>query len=484
MNDIFFTLFYFTYGLLIFSTVVFVVLDNRNPVKTMAWILLLLFLPGVGLILYFFLGRSNRHERLISRKGYSRLIKRPMAEYQLQESLNIDSGKSVIMSLFRNVNGALPFEGNSVELFTDAKSMLLSLIKSIQSAKHHVHVEFYIFENDSVGRLLRDVLVDKAKEGVKVRVLYDDVGCWKVDKEFYEYMLCEGIEVQSFLKVRFPVFTSKVNYRNHRKIVVIDGKVGYIGGMNIASRYVYGFDWGIWRDTHAKISGKAVYGLQTAFLIDWFAVERSLITSPEYFPKHIETGKSDFIDSKLASGSSIAQIVTSDPVGRWRDIMQGYVMAINSAKSYVYIQTPYLLPTEPVLTALQTAALAGVDVRIMIPKRGDSWIIHKGTMSYIDEMLEAGVKVYMYKKGFLHSKLMVSDDVISTVGSTNMDFRSFEHNFEANAFFYDKETALAIKEIFLKDIKSCLLLTPKIWNSRSAGSKIAESVIRLFSPLM
>lgn len=252
MNDIFFTFFYFTYGLLIFSTVVFVVLDNRNPVKTMAWILLLLFLPGVGLILYFFLGRSNRHERLISRKGYSRLIKRPMAEYQLQESLNIDSGKSVIMSLFRNVNGALPFEGNSVELFTDAKSMLLSLIKSIQSAKHHVHIEFYIFENDPVGRLLRDVLVDKAKEGVKVRVLYDDVGCWKVDKEFYEYMLCEGIEVQSFLKVRFPVFTSKVNYRNHRKIVVIDGKVGYIGGMNIARRYVYGFDWGIWRDTHAK----------------------------------------------------------------------------------------------------------------------------------------------------------------------------------------------------------------------------------------
>ena len=474
----------FISGLLIFSTVVFVVLDNRNPVKTMAWILLLLFLPGVGLILYFFLGRSNRHERLISRKGYSRLIKRPMAEYQLQESLNIDSGKSVIMSLFRNVNGALPFEGNSVDLFTDAKSMLLSLIKSIQSAKHHVHIEFYIFENDPVGRLLRDVLVDKAKEGVKVRVLYDDVGCWKVDKEFYEYMLCEGIEVQGFLKVRFPVFTSKVNYRNHRKIVVIDGKVGYIGGMNIASRYVYGFDWGIWRDTHAKISGKAVYGLQTAFLIDWFAVERSLITSPEYFPKHIETEKSDFIGSKVASCSSIAQIVTSDPVGRWRDIMQGYVMAINSAKSYVYIQTPYLLPTEPVLTVLQTAALAGVDVRIMIPKRGDSWMVHKGTMSYIDEMLEAGVKVYMYKKGFLHSKLMVSDDVISTVGSTNMDFRSFEHNFEANAFFYDKETALAIKEIFLKDIKSCLLLTPKIWNSRSVSSKIAESVIRLFSPLL
>lgn len=484
MNDIFFALFYIAYMLLILSAVVYVVLDNRNPVKAMSWILLLSFLPGVGLVLYFFLGRSNRKERLISRKGYSRLVKRPMAEYQMQESLKVSSGKSRIMSFFRNVNSALPFDRNKVDLFSDAQSMFLSLMKSVYNAKHHIHIEFYIFEDDPVGRLLRDALIDKAREGVKVRVLYDDVGCWKVDKDFYEQMLCEGIEVQSFLKVRFPVFTSKVNYRNHRKIVVIDGKIGYIGGMNIAQRYIYGFDWGIWRDTHAKIVGKAVYGLQTAFLIDWFAVERALITSPEYFPKNIEADCCGTPCTYSVSDNSIVQIVTSDPVGKWRDIMQGYVMAINSARNYIYIQTPYLLPTEPVLTALQTAALAGVDVRIMIPKLGDSWIIHKGTMSYIDDMLEAGVKVYMYKKGFLHSKLMVCDDLVSTVGSTNMDFRSFEHNFEANAFFYDKETALAVKDIFLKDVKSSLLLTSKIWNSRAVKNKISESVIRLFSPLL
>lgn len=484
MNDIFFALFYIAYMLLILSAVVYVVLDNRNPVKAMSWILLLSFLPGIGLILYFFLGRSNRKERLISRKGYSRLAKRPMTEYQMQESLVISSDKSRIMSFFRNVNSALPFEGNKVYLYPDGKSMLLSLLKSIHNAKHHIHIEFYIFEDDSVGRLLRDALIDKAREGIKIRVLYDDVGCWKVNKSFYEQMLCEGIEVQGFLKVRFPVFTSKVNYRNHRKIVVIDGKTGFIGGMNIAKRYIYGFEWGIWRDTHAKITGKAVYGLQTAFLIDWFAVERALITSPEYFPKNIYSDFKDTNEDGLVSGSSIVQIVTSDPVGKWRDIMQGYVMAINNARNYIYIQTPYLLPTEPVLTALQTAALAGVDVRIMIPRRGDSWIIHKGTMSYIDDMLEAGVKVYMYRKGFLHSKLMVSDDLISTVGSTNMDFRSFEHNFEANAFFFGKETALAIKDIFLEDIKSSLLLTTKIWNSRSVKNKISESVIRLFSPLL
>lgn len=478
MNDVFFSLFYFTYILVVFSTVVFVVLDNRNPVKAMAWILVLFFLPLVGLVLYFFLGRSNRKERLISKKGYSRLIKRPMAEYQAQETLNISTGKYRIISFFKNVNKALPFDGNEVEIYTDGFSMFLSLLRSVYNAKHHIHIEFYIIENDPVGRMLRDALIDKSRQGVKVRLLYDDVGCWKVDNGFYEQMLCEGIEVQGFLKVRYPIFTSKVNYRNHRKIVVIDGKVGYVGGMNIAYRYLYGFDWGRWRDTHVRIKGKAVYGLQTSFLTDWFTVERSLITAPEYFPKMSEQPEND------RKSNSLVQIVTSDPVGEWRDIMQGYVMAINNARSYIYIQTPYLLPTEPVLTALQTAALAGVDVRVMIPKRGDSWLIHKGTMSYIDDMLEAGVKVYLYKTGFLHSKLMVSDDEISTVGSTNMDFRSFEHNFEANAFFYDKETALALKNIFYNDIKSSMLLTQKIWNSRSGKNKISESVMRLLSPLL
>lgn len=245
--------------------------------------------------------------------------------------------------------------------------------------------------------------------------------------------------------------------------------------MNIAERYVYGFSWGNWRDTHVKIEGKAVYGLQTTFLTDWYTVERTLLTSAEYFPK---------ITTKPDVHKSIAQIVTSDPVGRWRDIMQGYVLAICSAKNYIYIQTPYFLPTEPILIALQTAALAGIDVRLMIPRRGDSYIIHKGTMSYVDEMLEAGVKVYLYKKGFLHSKIMVCDDDISSVGSTNMDFRSFEHNFEANAFFYDKTTALALKKIFMNDIKSCVLLTQKMWNSRSRKNKIIESVVRVLSPLL
>ena len=472
LNEVFLDLFNVLYFSVILTTIFVVILDNRNPVKTMAWILVLFFLPLVGLIFYFFFGRSTRKEHLISKKGYSRLNKRPMAEYQAQVAFRDLESKNLLMSFFLRINKALPFDGNQVDVYTNGYSMLQALMHEISLAKHHIHLQFYIFEDDSLGRLLRDLLIDKARAGVKVRLLYDDVGCWKVNPLFYDQMLCEGIEVQSFLKVRFPRFASKMNYRNHRKIAIIDGKVGFIGGMNIAERYLRGLSWGIWRDTHVRIKGKAVYGLQTSFLTDWYFVDRMLFTSAEYFPK------------MEWQGNVLAQIVTSDPVGGWHDMMQGLVKALCCAKRYFYIETPYLLPTEEVIMGLQTAALAGVDVRIMLPKRADTFIIHKGSLSYLDELMRAGVKVYLYRKGFIHSKLWVSDDEWASVGSTNMDFRSFEHNFEANAFFYDKDMALHLKEIFLTDQKKCLLLSRKLWSKRSWSNKILESIVRLLAPLL
>ena len=472
LNEVFLDLFNVLYFSVILTTIFVVILDNRNPVKTMAWILVLFFLPLVGLIFYFFFGRSTRKEHLISKKGYSRLNERPMAEYQAQVSFRDLESKNLLMSFFLRINKALPFDGNQVDVYTNGYSMLQALMHEISLAKHHIHLQFYIFEDDSLGRLLRDLLIDKAREGVKVRLLYDDVGCWKVNPLFYDQMLCEGIEVQSFLKVCFPCFASKMDYRSHRRIAIIDGKVGFIGGMNIAERYLRGLSWGIWRDTHVRIKGKAVYGLQTSFLTDWYFVDRMLFTSAEYFPK------------MEWQGNVLAQIVTSDPVGGWHDMMQGLVKALCCAKRYFYIETPYLLPTEEVIMGLQTAALAGVDVRIMLPKRADTFIIHKGSLSYLDELMRAGVKVYLYRKGFLHSKLWVSDDEWASVGSTNMDFRSFEHNFEANAFFYDKDMALHLKEIFLTDQKKCLLLSRKLWSKRSWSNKILESIVRLLAPLL
>ena len=322
------------------------------------------------------------------------------------------------------------------------------------------------------SRLVKDALMDKAREGVEVRVLYDDVGCWKVPFLFFDEMREAGVEVRGFLKVRFPRFTSKANYRNHRKLVVIDGRIGYIGGMNLGERYLKGVAWGNWKDVMMQMRGKAVYGLQTTFLTDWYATDHSLITSSVYFPE---------MDKQ---GDALVQVVTSDPVGAWRDIMQGLLMAITSSQKYLYIQTPYLLPTEPILWALKTIALAGVDVRIMIPKMTDTRWIHWGTMSYLQELMKAGIKIYMYQKGFLHSKLFVCDDCLSSVGSTNMDFRSFEHNFEVNAFMYDRTSALMMKEVFLSDQKDAKLLHLKEWRMRPWSQKVKESVIRLFAPLL
>lgn len=453
-------------------TIVVVILDNRNPVKTLAWVLVLSFLPVIGLIFYFFFGRDVRREKLISKRGYFRLTKYPLAEYYEQKSSECTDDQHPLKRFFRKVNEALPFDGNSVQVYTSGHEMLQSLLQAIANAKHHIHLQFYIFEDDAVGRLVRDALIEKVREGVEVRLLYDDVGCWKVDQSFYEKMREAGIETRGFLKVRFPMFTSKVNYRNHRKVVVIDGRVGFVGGMNLALRYLKGVKWGIWRDTHIRIEGRAVYGLQIAFLSDWYAADHSLITSSRYYP-----------DMPVCGESSI-QIVTSNPIGGVETIMQGLLIAITGSQKYFYIQTPYLLPTEPILLALRTAALGGVDVRIMIPERADSRITHLASLSYLDELMQSGVKIYRYNKGFLHSKVMVSDDVLSTVGSTNMDFRSFEHNFEVNAFMYDRESALKMKSIFLDDQKDADLVQLKEWRMRPWYQKVAESVIRLFAPLL
>lgn len=456
----------------IIGTIIVVVLDNRNPVKTMAWILILMFLPIVGLVFYFFFGRSQRRERIIGKKSYGRLLKKPMAEYLAQDSYTLPEEYSRLIHLFRNTNQAFPFEGNRVETFTGGYSKLQALLRELQKAQQHIHMEYYIFEDDAIGRLVRDVLIGKARQGVEVRVIYDDVGCWHVPQHFFEEMRNAGIEVRSFLKVRFPLFTSKVNYRNHRKIVVIDGRIGFLGGMNLAERYMRGFSWGIWRDTHILIEGKAVHGLQTAFLLDWYFVDRTLITAARYFPR---------IGS---CGSSLVQIVTSEPIGPWKEIMQGLTTAISRAEKYFYIQTPYFLPTEQILAAMQVAALSGVDIRLMLPEHADNRVTHLGSRSYLADVLRAGVKVYFYKKGFLHSKLMVSDDMLSTVGSTNVDFRSFEHNFEVNAFMYGMETALQMKEIFMEDQRECTQIFLKNWVKRSWRQKALESVVRLLAPLL
>ena len=463
------------YVAIMIPAIIHVLLDNRQPAKTMAWILVLAFMPFVGIIFYIFFGQNTRKERHISDRSMDQLTKRSMLEFVEQENLHLPANNKPLMNLFTNQNWAFPFKDNRVDIFTNGYEFICSLLYNIGKAQHHIHLDTYIFEDDALGYLVADALIDKAEQGVEIRVIYDDVGCWKVKDSFFERMRDAGIDVHAFMPVRFPAFTSKVNYRNHRKLCVIDGKVGFIGGMNIARRYVKGTGKQPWRDTHLRIEGGGVYALQRAFLIDWYFVDRTLITNRVYYPP---------VDIHI-SNSCLVQVVTSSPIAPWPDIMQGYVRILLQAQKYVYMETPYFLPTEPVLFAMRTAALAGVDIRLMIPRKADAKLVEWASRSYVMEAIEAGVKVYLYMGGFNHSKLLVSDDNLCTVGSTNIDFRSFENNFEANAFFYDEEMAQRIKAIYLKDESQSILVDDvSYFVKRPFMKRLFESIVRLLSPLL
>lgn len=454
-----------------------VLMDNRQPAKTIAWVLVLLFVPVVGIVLYIFFGQNTRKMKLISGRSLDQLSKRSMLEFVEQRNLRMPEYFSSLVRLFTNQSLSLPFKDNAVEFYTDGYQFFPALLQAIKGATNHIHLDTYIIADDPLGRLVSDALIAKAREGVEVRLIYDDVGCWRVPERFFDRMRQAGVKVRSFMPVRFPAFTSKVNYRNHRKVCVIDGTQGFIGGMNIALRYVKGLHGGTlpWRDTHMRLRGSVVYALQRAFLVDWYFVDRTLINDHRYYPPmpwHI-------------SNDSLAQVVTSSPIAQWPDIMQGYVRILLEAKRYVYMETPYFLPTEPVMFAMRTAALADVDVRLLIPRRSDAWLIQLASMSYVTETLEAGVKVRLYEKGFNHSKLLVADDQISTCGSTNIDFRSFENNFEANVFFYDRQTALRIKDIYMRDEDCSINFSEaRELHHRPYMHRFVESLLRLLSPLL
>lgn len=467
-------LFLVVYSIIIIITMVRVLMDNRQPAKTMAWMLVLMFIPFLGIILYIFFGQNTRKERKIWQQSLDQLTKRSMLEFVEQKDFNIPEEYRTISNLFMNQNLALPFKNNEVEIYTSGYDFFPSLLMEIGKAEHHIHIDTFIISDDPLGRLIADALIDKARQGVEVRLIYDDVGSWRTPNSFFTRMRNGGIEVYAFMPVRFPAFTSRVNYRNHRKICVIDGEVGFIGGMNIARRYVQGTPKQSWRDTHVKLTGAAVYGLQRAFLVDWYFVSKVLITERSYYPEII-----------IGQNNSLVQVVTSSPTSLWPEIEQGYVRILTNAKHYVYMETPYFLPTDPILFAMRVAALSGVDVRLMIPYETDTKVVEWASRSYVIEASRAGVKILLYRKGFNHSKLLVSDDAMATIGSTNVDFRSFENDFEANAFFYDKKIALQVKEVFLADQKDSIDLDDvRRFIKKPFLQRLWESFVRLLSPLL
>ena len=471
------------YQVIVILAIIHVVMDNRQPAKTMGWALIIYFVPVIGIVAYLFFGVNTRRERLVSLRSLDQLSRRSMFKFAEQRDLTLPSEHKPLIDLFVNQSFSLPFGDSRVRLLTNGYDFFMQLLRDIAAAQHHIHIDIYIFEDDSLGRLVADALIDRARHGVEVRIIYDDVGCWSVKDRFFERMRLEGIEVVPFLPVRFPQFTSKANYRNHRKLIVIDGLTGYIGGMNIAIRYL-GERGGEkkacrpWRDTMARIEGKGVYTLQRTFLIDWYFVDRTLLSDKKYY------GVSP---SPLPEHSSLTllQTVTSGPSAPEPEIMQGFLHIILNARRYIYIETPYFVPTATLLFALKTAAATGIDIRLLVPLHGDTWLTTWASRSYLREVSEAGIKVSFYEPGFLHSKLMVCDDSICTCGSTNMDIRSLENNFEANTFFYGSDVAASMRDIFLDDERQSVALTSLTDRMHPAfTTRLWESFTRLMSPLL
>lgn len=467
-------IFLILYALTIIATLIIILSENRNPVKSLAWASVLVLLPVGGIILYLFFGRSLKSQRMISRKRWRKLLSSVENKTPMPEIDDLEDGSKQQVRLANTLVESRLYTGNDIEIFTDGKSKFERLMQDIREAKDFIHLQYYIFENDKLGREMSSLLIAKAQQGVKVRVIYDHVGSYTINAKFFKRMRKAGVECYPFLKVTFATLALRLNWRNHRKLVVIDGKVGYIGGMNIADRYVTGNKGKKpWRDTHLRITGPAIAGLYYSFAIDWNYMNRSLLTLPEKLATDTQCNGKDSI-----------QIVPSGPTGMWNGNSFVVLRAISMAKKCLYIQTPYFLPNDALLKALQVAAMSGVDVRVMIPRRTDSVILRHASGSYIKECMLAGIKIYLYEEAMLHSKVVIVDDDFVTTGSSNFDFRSFEHNFECNALVYSREFNRRMKETFINDQHSSTRLSLARWRRRPLWTKAFESIARLFAPIL
>ncbi|GHT17284.1 cardiolipin synthase [Bacteroidia bacterium] len=452
-------------------------LENRNPVRSLAWLLVMIFVPFVGLLLYLILGMNLPKNHLIQRKSIRSLTQPSADALNLSkiDFLKMDSQSAKLSKLLYNNGNSVGYAYNKINILSDGESSFESIFEAIKNAKSHIHIEFFIFADDRISNQLRELLIQKASEGVRVRMIYDYWGSLALtfSKKYLKSLREAGVYVKPFLPLRIRLSRSKINYRNHRKIIIIDGKIGFTGGINVADRYIYGNRLGQWRDTLVRLEGSVVHGLQMLFLTDWHFVGAKLITDAKYFPV-----------SKVFDERNLIQVVASGPDTDWQTIQQGFAQAIMSAKKYVFIQTPYFLPPETINSCVQVAALSGIDVRLMIPQKSDTVFTHIGTYSFLGQLLEAGVRVYRYNGGFLHSKATVIDDKISIVGSANMDERSFTQNFEANVVIYETATAEYLQSLFIKDLECCEELALEKWNARSRWQKLKEAFVRLFSPLL
>ncbi|HYC20703.1 MAG TPA: cardiolipin synthase [Candidatus Bathyarchaeia archaeon] len=468
--------------LLFAITIVF--FERKSPATVWAWLLVLFFLPVVGFVLYVFLGQNYRKKKMFRMKqdadaaAFRRLVEVQKSELKASdiaatEHLSAAFRRMVLMLI--EDNGSILTTNNQIKVYTDGNEKFSDLIAAIKEAHDHVHLEYYIWRNDALGREIRESLAERARAGVDVKLLCDGLGCARLPIHFFDELRRAGGQVAFFFPSLVRSVNLRSNFRNHRKIAVIDGKIGFVGGFNIGDEYLGKVrKWGYWRDAAVRIAGSAVSLCQLRFFFDWnYATKgRHLDYEHRYFP-----------DSSPSDGACV-QIVSGGPDTYWNPIKESYLKMINTATDTIYIQTPYFVPDDSVRDALRIAALSGLDVRIMIPNRPDHPFVYWAGLSFIGQLLGSGVRAYTYGNGFLHAKTIVVDEVVASVGSANWDLRSFGLNFETNAIIYDTPVARGLKDAFARDLDVCTELTPERYANRSTTIKLKESISRLFSALL
>lgn len=461
--------------------IIIIFFEKRNVSTTLAWIMVLFFIPYLGFVLYIFFGQNLHKQKIFALKKDEDAI---FKEYLIENKTHLQVSRTFsttemqefknMMYMHINCSQSAFTENNTIEIYTDGEEKFAALLDEINKAKKNIHICYYIIKNDELGNRILEALVRKAKEGIEVKVLYDELGSRLLRESFFKPLVQAGGKYAVFFPSFLKIINFRINYRNHRKIVVIDNKIGFTGGFNIGDEYLgKKKKFGYWRDTHIKIEGEAVISLQLRFILDW-----------RYAAKD-----RDFFDLSLISppkhdGNIGMQIITSGPDSEEEFIKYGYLQLIQTAKKSIYIQTPYLILDESIYEAIKIASLSGVDVRIMIPNKPDHPFVYWVTYYNSGKLLKSGVKIYTYEKGFLHAKTIVIDEKVSSVGSANMDIRSFKLDFEVNAFIYDTKVSTELADIFINDLKDCAELTLENYKNRSLLIKFKESISRLLSQIL
>jgi len=455
---------------------------KQDPSKTISWVMIMILLPYIGLLLYVLFGRNFRKEYQYNKKGNGDLLyKKKLADKYISLFSNKDIlpkdiaefHKLIILNLKSNLS--IPSIDKSIDIYFSGHDAIDAMCEEMEKAKEYIHLQSYIIEEDNVGNRIKDILIRKSQEGIEIRLIYDGFGAHGLSKKYLSELSNAGVELIPFSPLR--PFLLRANYRNHRKILIIDGKTGFLGGVNLSNNY-----YTEWRDTHIKIVGQSVDSLQSSFLLDrYFVLNKHIARRHNYFPNfHFSPHQ----NTKLDTNSILSQIVTSGPDSQWASIMQCYTSAILQAKDHIYINTPYFVISSTMLNAIKITALSGVKVYLMIPEKSDTFISGWATRSYVKELLIAGVNIYFFKRRFNHSKVLSFDNKFCIIGSANIDNRSMEQNFEITSILYNADCAKKVESQFEKDLLSCSHITLDSWHKRPKRARIYESIGRLVSPLM